>query len=198
MNVLGQHRLRHIALAAVALSLIAGLTPTVTADGDDTRRRLPLDIDVAVNGVTFRPILAGELTADGFPPRGSTFIIDGYVYPAGTFASHGLDKGILPDGRPEFRELVIGTWTCRGWFSVDPVATTTGAYVATTQFFDFKLALGREAFFTEGFEPFDANNPLRRLILGGTARFEHARGQHIQTTVAFNATDSPNYTFRHR
>ena len=97
-NVLGQHRLRHIALAAVALSLTAGLTPTVTADGDDMRRRLPLDIDVAVNGVTSRPILAGEPTADGFPPRGSTFIIDGYVYPAGTFASRGLDKGILPDG----------------------------------------------------------------------------------------------------
>jgi hypothetical protein len=184
--------------AAMALSQSVGFMHPMATKGDDLRHRSPLDVDVAVSGVTFRPILAGPPTADGLPPKGTTFIINGLIYPAGTFARRGLTVGILPDGSPEFPELVIGTWTCRGWFSEDLLLTTTGAYVATTQIFDLRLPLGREAFFTEGFEPADVDNPLRRVILGGTAQFKHARGQHVQTVVGFNATNSPNYTFRHR
>ena len=111
-----------------------------------------LNVDVAVNGVSFRPILAGPPTADGFPPKGTTFIVNGVIYPAGTFDKHGPDSGVLPDGSPEFPDMVIGTWTCRGWFSVDLLATTTGPYVATTQYSDFIERLGHDAYFTEGFE----------------------------------------------
>jgi hypothetical protein len=105
---------------------------------------------------------------------------------------------VLPDGSPEFPDLVIGTWTCRGWFLVDLMNTTKGAYVATTQYFDFRERLGREAYFTEGFEPADIGNPLLRAIVDGIGRHEDAGGQHLQTVVGFNATMGPNSTFRHR
>jgi hypothetical protein len=185
----------------VALTILCQAVATsydLRAEETNSSRASRLDVDVAVNGVSFRPIFAGPPTADGLPPKGTTFIINGVIYPAGTFASRGLTSGLLPDGSPEFPGLVIGTWTCRGWFSEDLLLTTTGAVVATTQIFDFKLPLGREAYFTEGFEPADVNNPLLRLILGGTARFGNVRGQHVQTVVGFNATNFTNYTFRHR
>jgi len=111
--------------AAMALSQSVGFMHPMATKGDDLRHRSPLDVDVAVSGVTFRPILAGPPTADGLPPKGTTFIINGLIYPAGTFARRGLTVGILPDGSPEFPELVIGTWTCRGWFSEDLLLTTT-------------------------------------------------------------------------
>jgi hypothetical protein len=186
-------------LAATAcLCLAAGLDNEIRAEETSSGHRSQLNVDVAVNGLSFRPILAGPLTADGHPPKGTTFIVNGVIYPAGTFVKHGASSGVLADGSPEFPDLVIGTWTCRGWFAVDLLNTTTGAYVATTQYFDFRERLGREAYFTEGFEPADIGNPLLRTIVDGIGRLANVRGQHVQTVVGFNPTMAPNSTYRHR
>jgi hypothetical protein len=187
-------------LLAASACLCLAAAPDVEIRAEDTRsaHRSQLNVDVALNGVSFRPILAGPLTADGHPPKGTTFIVNGVIYPAGTFEKHGASSGVLADGSPEFPDLVIGTWTCRGWFSVDLLNTTTGAFAATTQFFDFRERLGREAYFTEGFEPADVGNPLLRAIIGGIGSLAHVRGQHVQTAVGFNPTMAPNLTFRHR
>ena len=50
---------------------------------------------------------------DGMPANGNAFITRGYIYPAGTLTE---SNGTLEDGSPEFPDLVLGEWVCRGWF----------------------------------------------------------------------------------
>ncbi|MEM7711368.1 MAG: hypothetical protein AAF264_11595, partial [Pseudomonadota bacterium] len=66
---------------------------------------------------------------DGMPAYGNAFVTQGYIYPAGTLNS-GVE-GTLPNGEPAFPDLVIGEWTCDGYFVGDGMRTETGALVIT-------------------------------------------------------------------
>ncbi len=154
--------------------------------------------DVAMNGLSFS--FEGDVNENGAPATGTPFVIEGYIYPEGTFDMFGDLSGVNIDGSPEFPELVMGTWICRGWHLLDGDAET-GAVVATTQIFDFSEGVpGNTTIVSEGIELADFDVPFLRTITGGTGRFAGVSGQHRQVYVGngLNITDGFNTSFRFR
>ncbi len=58
------------------------------------------------------------------------------IYPAGAITSGG-NKGMNPDGTPEFPDKVIGERTCWGRFIGNEAQTSQGAFVMSTPVFSF-------------------------------------------------------------
>ncbi|HUP25722.1 MAG TPA: hypothetical protein VNB06_22625 [Thermoanaerobaculia bacterium] len=149
-----------------------------------------LAYDIAMNGATFH--FEGPTNEAGYPADGTPFIVRGYLYPEGTFATHGSSSGTNEDGSPEFPELVVGTWYCRGWHTQDGDALT-GVVVATTQVFDLDPNQpGAHTVVTDGLELADFDVWFSRAITGGSGRHRHPTGQQRQVYVDFNASDGFN------
>ena len=154
------------------------------------------EIDMAMNGSSF--FFEGDTNGNGAPANGTPFVVSGYLYPGDTFETYGDLSGVLPDGSPEFPELVIGTWICRGWHLQDGDAPT-GPVVATTQIFDFESGqAGGQTVITDGIELADFGVPFRRAITGGSGRLTRVNhpqtkceqvyvGQGVNITGGFNA-----------
>jgi hypothetical protein len=128
---------------------------------------------------------------DGMPKHGSAFITQGYIYPAGTLTE---SNGVNPDGSPEFPELVLGEWTCRGWFIGEGAHATEGPMVITTQIYNFGPELGDSMLVSEGYELADVGVYIERAITGGTGQFAYARGMGRQAFLGFNETQGFNLT----
>jgi hypothetical protein len=178
--------------AALGLGGMALFAPEVeaTAASDQVMK-----LDVVMDGTSF--FFEGDVDAQGFPARGTPFVIEGYVYPGGTLDIHGDLSGVLPDGSPEFPELVLGHWTCSGWHLLDGSATS-GVVVVTRQTFDFDLEHpGRDMVVTEGIELADEGVPFERVIVGGSGRFNGLGGQMTQVMVGgdFNPSGGFNTTY---
>ncbi|MDQ4131507.1 MAG: hypothetical protein M3133_11065, partial [Actinomycetota bacterium] len=99
---------------------------TVAAAPADARARRTLTFDVACLGDSFRLIWAPGAPESG-DLRGSTFSVEGAIYPPGTIDGTGFDPAAHGDER-------IGTWFCRGWMLIsgdrpEPHAITTQEYV---------------------------------------------------------------------
>ena len=183
-----------LGLAVVAAFWIWNLQ-TTSANDQNAVAPINFDYDVACDATSFA--VQGPVGPAG-PEYGASFVVQGFIYPEGTFAVYGSDSGILPSGEPEFPELVIGTWTCRGWFIGEGFATPTGPFVATTQIYDLDPAVpGKTTFVSEGTELIDVGVPFMRAITGGTGSFRRARGEIEQTAIGANATGLFNFTFRH-
>src|SRR5215216_7790121 len=112
-----------------------------TADG-----RLKFDVAEDMSRFVFDQSVVHE---DGLPKHGSSFITQGYIYPAGTLTG---SNGVNPDGSPEFPELVLGEWTCRGWFVGDSAHAKEGPMVISTQLYNFGPELGDALLVSEGYE----------------------------------------------
>jgi len=174
----------------------AALAPSIAlAEEDRALAQLGLktiEFDVAENGKRF-VFDETPVHEDLTPPQsayGNPFVTEGYIYPRDTLNG---SNGVNPDGSPEFPGLVIGKWTCRGWFVGDGVKTVTGPWVITTQLYDF----GDQAtLISEGYEIADLNVEVLRGIIGGTARFLLARGQAAQTLLGFNQTGGVDLRFK--
>ena len=175
-----------------ALLLAAGL-PTAAADSEDSNRSQTIDVACDIN--TF--VSQGPDIPGVGPDYGASFVVQGVIYPGGTFEENGVDSGLNPDGTPEFPELVIGTWTCRGWFIGDGFATQSGPFVVTTQIYDFDVdSPGSNTVVSEGLELIDLNVPFLRAVTGGTGPNQRIQsGQVSQTAVGANATGLFNFTF---
>ncbi|MCB1810066.1 MAG: hypothetical protein KDJ99_34285 [Candidatus Competibacteraceae bacterium] len=186
----------HVRLFLVLLLL---LPATIAHAGN----RKPVHFDVAESGTKFSfdeaPIIEDGPTA-GFPAYGNAFITQGYIYPYATLLN---GNGVNPDGSPEFPELVIGEWTCRGYFIGDGANTATGPWVITTQLYDFYTEPGYEAnkqsgavnLVSEGYERADVGVLDKRSITGGTGPFKRARGEVNQALLGFNASGGVNLRF---
>jgi hypothetical protein len=87
---------------------------------------------------------------------------------------------VMPDGTPEFPDLVMRSWICWG------MHTTTGLVVATTQIFDLGNNLGDETIFSIGFEYADMNLPFTRAVTGGSGAYRAARGEQQQNFIGWN------------
>ena len=167
----------------------------VGADRDDTPAAEAghlAGVDVAEDGTRFvfdeAPVLE-----NGFPAYGNGFVTQGYIYPAGTL---GESDGVLADGSPEYPDLVIGTWTCWGYFIGDGADTDDGPWVITTQVFDFEPDQpGTDTLVTVGMETPAGLGPIDRAVTGGTGDFRLARGQMTQVTLGHNASEGVNATF---
>jgi hypothetical protein len=101
---------------------------------------------------------------DGMPAYGNAFITQGYLYPAGTL--DGGVEGTLPNGDPAFPDLVIGEWTCDGYFIGDGMRTETGALVMTRQVYRFNRG---DVLISHGAELIDAGVTVTRAVTGDYA-----------------------------
>lgn len=136
----------------------------------------------------------GPFQSDGTTlAPGAPFIVQGWIYPGGTFFSQGPSEngdfpwGIEANGDPTFPELVLGVWTCTGW-------AHPGSY--TSQHFDFNVqpeTPGDQTIIGKGQETFSPA-PMTRSVLGGTGTWRRARGHYTQIVVApNNPTGAPNF-----
>ena len=115
---------------------------------------------------------------DSMPAFGNPFVTQGYIYPAGTL--DGGVEGTLPDGSPAWPELVLGTWTCDGYFVGQGGHTTTGNMVITRQVFEFKDG---SILVTQGPELADVDVPINRPITGATGDYLNVGSVMEQTLL---------------
>ena len=120
---------------------------------------------------------------DGSPAYGGEFITQGFIYPKGTLE---MGQGVDAEGNPEFPDLVIGTWFCRGWHIGNGARTETGPIVITHQLFNFGKRFGAKTITTDGMELADIGKPIKRAITGGTGPFKRVRGEQVQTFEGLN------------
>ena len=145
-------------------------------------------LDVAIDAHTLG--LNNDPTASGTPQRGTTFIVNGKIYPGGTIPS-----GVTPFD-PSTAPGSIGTWICRGVFLADfaDIFVNGTAKVAfdTTQMFLFPD--DNNALFTEGFEG-NLDVTTHRTVLGGTGRFRRVVGTVKQETIGVNRNGAADGLF---
>ena len=120
---------------------------------------------------------------DGSPAYGGEFITQGFIYPKGTLE---MGDGVDAEGNPQFPDLVIGTWFCRGWHVGNGARTETGPVVVTHQIFNFGEKFGAKTITTDGVELADIGEPVKRAITGGTGRFRRAKGEQVQILEGLN------------
>ncbi|MEM7643982.1 MAG: hypothetical protein AAF366_15860 [Pseudomonadota bacterium] len=118
---------------------------------------------------------------DGMPAYGNAFITQGYIYPAGTL--DGGVEGTLPNGDPAFPDLVIGEWTCDGYFVGDGMRTETGAIVMTRQIYRFNDG---DLLISHGPEFVDAGVTVTRAVTGGTGDYADAPAELDQVLLGMS------------
>ncbi|MBW4709055.1 hypothetical protein KX928_14790 [Roseobacter sp. YSTF-M11] len=136
---------------------------------------------------------ATPLHENGMPAHGNAFVSQGYIYPEGTLDAD--TAGVLPDGSPAFPDLVLGTWTCDGYFVGEAGNATTGVWVISRQVFDFKDG---DMIVTQGSEIADIGVENARPITGATGDFAGVDAPLVQTLLGFNEHMAINATFRIR
>jgi hypothetical protein len=97
--------------------------------------------------------------------------------------------GVLPNGRPQFPDKVLGEWTCWGSHVGDGAHTQTGPIVVTTQLFNLGDRPGQTTIVSEGYALADVGVPVKRAITGGTGRHRSAEGEQVQRFLGFGATN---------
>jgi hypothetical protein len=182
--------LRRFALPLSRLATVAGLSMilapvayTQEVDAERTARsREPIvfTVDVAEDFGKFVPTLVKPEHTQ--PERGSFFITEGRVFPAGTIQRDGANFD--PNQRGH-----IGVWFCRGTHLVAaheiPAAPL---WVDTAQLFVLGRQ-GKEQLSTEGVE---GGGTTRRIVTGGTGNYAGWTGEQRQTFLGFNSTGGVN------
>ncbi|MDJ0628300.1 MAG: hypothetical protein QNJ44_08560 [Rhodobacter sp.] len=130
---------------------------------------------------------------NGMPAHGNAFISQGYIYPAGTLKAD--TTGVLDDGSPAFPDLVLGTWTCDGYFVGEGANATSGVWVISRQVFAFEDG---DTIITQGTEIVDAGVENLRPITGATGDFAGIEGAMVQTMLGFSERMTVNVSFRLR
>lgn len=118
---------------------------------------------------------------DGMPAYGNAFITQGYIYPAGTL-DDGVE-GVNPNGSPAFPNLVIGTWTCDGFFVGDGMRTTEGPIVISRQVYVFEDG---DVLITQGPEFMADGVQFTRAVTGGTGDYAKAPAELQQTFLGMS------------
>jgi hypothetical protein len=138
-----------------------------------------VNYDISCDGTTF---VLGVSEPPDVIYAGQTFLVYGYVYPEGTFAANDLNGGALPEGGPQWPDLVIGEWLCRGFVGVDTAVTL--------QYFGFENG---DKISTDGRENAGLD-PANRNVVGGSGGYTLIRGEVDQDVVGVNPSMAPNFT----
>ena len=117
------------------------------------------------------------------PLRGSFFVTEGKIFPAGTIPSINGDQF-----DPSKVTGTIGTWFCKGTFLVKgSVFDKTAAAVLTDQL--YLLPNDGRSIATTGTE---GNGTAVRPVVGGTGQFAGYTGEQTQQFLGFNRTGGVN------
>jgi hypothetical protein len=172
---------------AAAAALMLMLTAPVDAQGPEGARR-HRDREPVVFTVDVAEDLAGKFVPTFVKPehtqpeRGSFFVTEGRVFPAGTIQGDG--SGFDPNSRGH-----IGVWICRGTHLVAasdiPAAPL---WVSTAQLFILGRQ-GKEQITTDGVE---GSGTVTRVVTGGAGNYAGFVGEQRQTFLGFNPTGGVN------
>ena len=147
-------------------------------------------VEVCERGIRFVPDLDPDgnpepfVTIDGLnlPGYGNEFITEGFLFPKGTLKVGKPCVDAQGNPVPELKDLVIGTWTCRGWHVGNASAAEAGtpAVISTQNFVFGDQLTSRQIIVTNGFEAglADVNNnvPVTRPIIGASGRLKKFSG----------------------
>jgi hypothetical protein len=145
-------------------------------------------LDVAVDAHTLA--LNNDPSAAGTPKRGTTYIVNGKIYPGGTIPS-GV-TAFDPDTAPGS----IGAWVCRGVFLADFADIFVNGSAAlgfdSTQI--FLLPNDGNSLFAEGLEG-NIGVTTQRVVTGGTGRYRRVTGTVKQQTIGLNRNGAADGLF---
>jgi hypothetical protein len=185
-NSLDAILIRRVAAAATAAALVIALAPLALAQAGGAGSRpdrevIELTVDVAedLNGKFVSTFVKPE---DTQPERGSFFVSEGRVFPAGTIQGDGADFDPYQRGH-------IGVWIVRGTHLV-PAAAIPAAdwWVTTAQLF----VLGRQGVDQIASEGLESSETITRIVSGGTGNFAGWVGEQRQTFLGVNSTGGVN------
>jgi hypothetical protein len=176
---------RSVRAAAAALMLAstvpAGAREAETARGHREREPIAFTIDVAEDlaGKFVPTLVKPEHTQ---PERGSFFVTEGRVFPAGTIQGDGADFDPNRSGH-------VGVWICRGTHLVAASEIPAAPlWVSTAQLFVLGRQ-GKEQITTEGVE---GAGTVTRVVTGGAGNYTGFVGEQRQTFLGFNRTGGVN------
>lgn len=158
--------------------------------GGSAQADAPRAFDVAEDHTRI-VMAAAPVHANGDPAHGNAFVSQGYIYPAGTLEAE--TAGVLADGRPAFPDLVLGTWTCDGYFVGDGAQAETGVWVISRQVFAFDDG---DTIITQGTEIVDTGVENLRAVTGATGAYAAYEGAMVQTLLGISEQMTVNVAFR--
>ena len=170
------------AVTALALMLAPAAHGQEADHRDVARKREPVvfAVDVAEDFGKFVPTLVKPEHTQ--PERGSFFVTEGRIFPAGTIQGDGASFD--PNQRGH-----VGVWFCRGTHLVaGSEIPAAPLWVDTAQLFVLGRQ-GKEQLTTEGIE---GNGTVTRIVTGGTGNYAGWTGEQKQTFLGFNATGGAN------
>lgn len=165
-------------------------------NGEKTYENYDLEFDVSCNGHTFK-FLNSQTDSENKYAK-TSFFVEGYIYKAGTFENYGCENGVKTNGDPEFKNLLIGKWTSKGWYLNKGRQTKSGAYADSTHTYDLTDGNSlKRILSSNGKELIDMNTPFNRILSAGQGGYSRIKGGNVvQTTVGKNNTLNYNYTFK--
>ena len=174
------HRITSTLAVAAVIAASSGAPAIASNDKQkDSRDTIVFTVDVAEDFSLFSPTLVRP--TDTQPERGSFFVTEGNVFPAGTIQGDGATFDPSSAG-------AIGRWFCRGTHLVSAAEFPFSARaVHTAQL--YLLPGESRSISTEGVE---GNAPVVRPITGGTGPFRGYVGEQKQEMLGFNASGGVN------
>lgn len=165
--------------ATLGLALVAAAAVVPAVAEEQPKDTLVFTVDIAEDFALFNPTLVRP--TDTQPERGSFFVTEGNIYPAGTIQGDGATFDPNSPG-------ALGRWFCRGTHLVSGAEFPFSARaVHTAQL--YLLPDESKSIATEGVE---GNVPVLRAIAGGTGPFKGYIGEQRQELLGFNATGGVN------
>ena len=139
-----------------------------------------LVFDVACLGNTMAPNLGAALDAKAGDLRGTSFLVEGNLYPQGTIpAGDGFDPASVAP---------IGHWFCHGWLILNP-ARPEPHVVTTVEYLFGRISAAQpspaDQLVSTGIE---GGPNMVRAVVGGTGRYRGAKGEMIEQTLGSNST----------
>lgn len=186
-------------LLARAIWGTAGLTAASVALGaptaSATTKSATYDVACLLNTFTF--IAAEGATDPSTNFRGTTFFVEGELYPGGS----------IPTGVTNFDPASvesIGHWLCRGWFinrtgrsgeadRPEPHVITHQEYLLTRISGDNIFPLDQLT--SSGLEGDNTGRSAPRSVVGGAGKWHGATGSVVQHVIGANTTTGPNFRF---
>ena len=174
-----------LCVVALVAALSSGSTGRASGQGkepgNDKAPTIEFTVDVAEDlaGKFVPTFVKPEHTQ---PERGSFFVTEGRVFPAGTIVGDGADFNPNRSGH-------IGVWICRGTHLVSAAEIPAAAWwVSTAQLF----VLGRQGIEQIASEGLEGSGTVTRVITGGAGNFSGFVGEQRQTFLGFNSTGGVN------
>ncbi len=166
-------------LPVAAVLAFGSASPATAQDIPDGKSNIVFTVDVAEDAALFKPTFVKP--TDTQPERGSFFVTEGNLYPAGTIQGDGAAFDPNSDG-------AIGRWFCRGTHLVSGAEFPFAARgVLTAQL--YLVPDENKSISTDGLE---GNGTVVRTVTGGTGPFRGYVGEQKQEFLGFNASGGVN------